>query len=55
MHCTSCEMLLKDALEEKGIKVISISHKSGEVSVDCENKEDVVNVIKNEGYDVDEI
>ena len=52
MHCSSCEMLLKDSLEELGAKVISISHKTGEVVVEYDNEEAVVDVIKNEGYDV---
>lgn len=56
MHCTSCEMLIKDALEDMdGINKVEAFHKNGEVNVDFdENKIDpdkIKIVIKQEGYE----
>lgn len=58
MHCTSCEMLLKDSLEElEGVSNIEASSKTGIVSVDfdetkiTENK--IIKTIKQEGYEVE--
>ena len=57
MHCTSCEMLLKDALEEQiGVKKIDANHKTGLVSIKFD--ESLINidvleaVIRETGYEV---
>ncbi len=35
MHCKSCEMMVREAIEEiDGCKVISISSKTGKVTID---------------------
>lgn len=57
MHCGSCEMLIKDSLEETdGVEKIEVSHKSGEVNVDFDDSKVSANkikdIIKNEGYKV---
>ena len=56
MHCPSCEMLVKDSLEElKGVKKAEVSHKSGIVEVDFDEKtkqEEIIKVIEEEGYKV---
>jgi copper chaperone CopZ len=55
MHCSSCEMLVNDALEEIGVKSKADS-KSGIVEVEFDesktNKIDIINIIKKEGYKV---
>ncbi|MFH0752149.1 MAG: heavy-metal-associated domain-containing protein [archaeon] len=58
MHCTSCEMLVKDALEElPGVKEVSASHSSGVISVEFDEskttKGDIIKIIKAEGYEVE--
>ncbi len=58
MHCASCEMLVKDSLEElDGVNKVEASHEKGIVSVDFdENKVDkskIVETIKSEGYNVE--
>jgi copper chaperone CopZ len=58
MHCPSCEMLIKDSLEElDGVDKAEASYKSGIVSVDFDSKrvtkEDIVEIINNEGYEVE--
>ncbi len=57
MHCPSCEMLVKDSLEdEEGINNAELSHKKGTAMVDFddskidENK--IKSIIKDEGYEV---
>ena len=57
MHCPSCEMLVKDSLEElEGVNNVDASFKSGVVSVDFDeakvSKKDVIEVIKLEGYEI---
>ncbi len=58
MHCSSCEVLIKDALEEsEGVKKadISMKNKSAEIQFD-ENKTDkqkLKAIIEKEGYEVD--
>ncbi len=57
MHCPSCEMLVKDSLEElEGVKKVEASFKTGIISVDFdENKateKDIIQIIKQEGYDI---
>ena len=56
MHCRSCEMLVKDALEEAGAKNIKIhldeKKQIGKVSFENVEKEKAVEIIKKEGYSV---
>lgn len=57
MHCSSCEILVKDALEELGgVNKAEASHESGIVSVDFDdnkvNEKDIIEVIKLEGYEI---
>ena len=57
MHCKSCEMLIKDELEEMdSVNVIKISYKTGEVLVGFEpdraDENKMRSIIKNEGYEV---
>ncbi|MBI2665872.1 heavy-metal-associated domain-containing protein [Candidatus Woesearchaeota archaeon] len=54
MHCKSCEVLIKDALEELGVNSCSVDHKKGTVAVNFDEKkvslEQIKHIIKNEGY-----
>lgn len=54
MHCRSCELLIKDKLEEElGIKDIKTSYKTGKVEIDTSNPIDTKSLnklFKNEGY-----
>lgn len=57
MHCSSCEMLVKDALEElDGVSTANADHKSGVISVDFDdnkvNEKDILEIIKLEGYEI---
>lgn len=57
MHCKSCVMLVKDALEEKGAKNVNVKldGKTKKAIVSCEyegDKIDIINTIKKEGYKV---
>ncbi len=56
MHCSSCEMLLKDVIEELGAHVKKIDHKTGEASIEYDEKkiplEIIKGAIKKEGYAV---
>ena len=58
LHCSSCEVLIKDALEEsEGVKKadISMKNKSAEIQFD-ENKIDkqkLKAIIEKEGYEVE--
>ncbi len=55
MHCKSCEMLIKDVLEEIGIKS-DVSHEMGTVTVVFDEnkitKDQIREAIANEGYEV---
>lgn len=58
MHCSSCEMLVKDALEDlDGVKKVEASHKSGVIAIDFDDaKVDISKIketIKKEGYEVE--
>jgi len=58
MHCTSCEMLIKDALEElDGVQKAEASCKEEIVSVNFDDKkigeDDIIKVIKSEGYETE--
>lgn len=55
MHCQSCEILLKEAIEDAGVKVVSASHEKGEIVVDMKDEKELSNVkkaIEKEGYKV---
>ncbi len=55
MHCASCEILLTEAIEEAGTKVISADHKKGEMVVDMKDEKEMEKVkqaVKKEGYEV---
>lgn len=56
MHCKSCEILIREGLEELGVKVKEISHKDGIVNVEFDEKKidesKIRNAILNEGYKV---
>ncbi len=57
MHCSSCEMLITDALEEKGAKNVSANHKTGEVVVEHNkslSKDAIRLSIMDEGYEVED-
>lgn len=53
MHCSSCEILLREAIEEAGVKVISANHAKGEIVVDMKDENEISKVkkaIEKEGY-----
>ena len=53
MHCSSCEILLREAIEEKGIGVISASHSKGEIVVEMKNDSQMKAIqaaVEKEGY-----
>lgn len=57
MHCASCEMLVKDSLEElDGVSAVNADFKSGIVSVDFDESkvkpEAIKAVISSEGYEI---
>ncbi len=57
MHCTSCEMLVRDALEElDGVNKAEASFKDGIISVDFDDnkvdKNKITEVIWAEGFEV---
>ncbi len=57
MHCSSCEMIIKESLEEfEGIHDVKSSHKSGVVEVDFNpdtiSLDKIKMIIENEGYKV---
>jgi len=55
MHCKSCEILLKDSIEEiPEVKVLRADHKKGllEVEHPKEKIEQVKSIIRKEGYQV---
>ena len=56
MHCNSCEMLVKDSLEEiDGVNSAKANHKSGDVIVDYEDSVSetrIKDIIHQEGYEV---
>lgn len=58
MHCKSCEVLLKESLEElNGVKEVKVSHVSGVIFINMDEnkvrKEDIVKKIEKEGYGVE--
>ncbi|MFH0797894.1 MAG: heavy-metal-associated domain-containing protein [Candidatus Woesearchaeota archaeon] len=57
MHCASCEMLIKDSLEEMdGVIKADVSHKKGYVKITFDEKkvkeDKIKEAIKKEGYEV---
>ncbi len=57
MHCKSCEMLIKESLEDMpGIKRAEASHSKGKVKVEYDEnilkEADIKQLIQKEGYDV---
>ena len=56
MHCKSCEVLLKDELEEVGAKDITVSASKGIVQATIDEKKlseaKVRQIIEKEGYKV---
>ena len=57
MHCKSCEILIKDVLEETpGVKEAIVSEKSKNVKVEYDeskiNEKKIKELIKKEGYEV---
>ena len=57
MHCPSCEMLVKDSLEElDGVKKVNVSHESGIVEVDFDEsktkQKEIIRIVEDEGYKV---
>ena len=56
MHCASCEMLIKESLEDAGVKVLDISAKKNMVKVDFDDKKineiKIKTIIEGEGYKV---
>ncbi len=55
MHCASCEILLREAIEEAGTKVISASFTKGEIVVDMKDEKELSTIkkaIEKEGYKV---
>ena len=56
MHCASCEMLIKDILEDEQVEVKSISHKTGDLEISFDENQVDLNKIKTilaeEGHEV---
>ena len=50
MHCPSCEMLIKESMEDEGAKNVKIDHKTGNLSF--ESIEKAIEIVKKEGYEV---
>ena len=59
MHCPSCEVLIKDVLEDLDITDVEISHKTGRAVINYDEKgvdiESIKKLIKDEGYEVEMI
>ena len=55
MHCRSCEMLVKDSLDEMGVKATA-SHENNEIKVTFDETkndiEEIKKIIEKEGYGV---
>ena len=56
MHCTSCEILIKEELEEAGAKDVQVSVRKGTVQATIDEKKlseaKVKLIIEKEGYSV---
>ena len=54
MHCKSCEFLVKEAIEDTGLKLLKVDYTTGIVEVDGDSKlfAKAANAIEKEGYKV---
>lgn len=57
MHCKSCEVLIKDDLEDmEGVQKVEVSHEKGYVKVTFDEKklkeDNIKSAIRKEGYEV---
>ncbi len=55
MHCSSCEILLTEAIEETGAKVVSADHQKKEIIVETKNENEfgaIRKAVEKEGYKV---
>jgi len=56
MHCKSCEVLIKDALQDEGVKA-NVNVNKGEVSIEFDESkiklDKIKSIIKKEGYKVE--
>jgi copper chaperone CopZ len=56
MHCPSCEMLIKDILEDENVEVISVNHKTGDLEVSYNESdvdfEEIKRVLAEEGHEI---
>lgn len=55
MHCTACEALLKDVLEEAGATAVTANYKTGILEIehpDTLSIEKIQSLLKEEGYEV---
>ena len=53
MHCNSCEILLKEAIEETGTKVLSTNHQKGEIEIELTDEKKMGAIkaaVETEGY-----
>ncbi len=53
MHCSSCEILLKEAIAETGTKVLSANHQKGEISIELMDEKEMGAIklaVEKEGY-----
>jgi len=46
MHCSACEMLIRDILEDEEIKVINVSFKDSVLVFESKNKFEDLKIIK---------
>jgi len=58
MHCSSCEMLVKDVLsDDSGVKRVEISHKTGVLEVEYDEKQTngyaIKSTVRGLGYGVE--
>lgn len=56
MHCPSCEMLIKDILEDENVEVILVNHKTGDLEVSYNENdvdfEEIKRVLAEEGHEI---
>ena len=56
MHCPSCEMLIKDILEDEKVEVILINHRTGDLEISYNETEidfdEIKNILKEEGHPI---
>lgn len=55
MHCRSCDMLVKDILEDMGCDDIDVTHKTGDIAFAYDKEktdlDKIKKELKKEGYD----